>query len=86
MVKEDIGKIIFGASIGFIIGVMVMGFAIASHDHTKEIGQMVCDENHLGEFVKFDSSTKIIKCEPMPEMIPYDGGRIVIGFKEDLKW
>lgn len=54
----------------FFVGMTVNGIEL------KALGQMVCDENDMGEFKSFDSEDKIIECAPKPEYKEYDGGYI----------
>jgi hypothetical protein len=59
------------------VGVSV-GCLITYYSSTDIIGQMVCNEKGLGDFVSFDSLTKTITCKPIETKIQYDGGYIKI--------
>jgi len=66
--------LIIGAIVGLVIGAMISG--IIGAVNINEIGNMVCDENDLGAFIKFKNNK--IHCEPLEKEIPYDGGWIVV--------
>jgi len=60
--------------LGICIG-MLISPAISD---ISEIGEMVCNEKGLGDFVDFDSSSKTIECEPAKQIEKYDGGWIEV--------
>ena len=63
--------------VAFVFG-LIIGISITSvYDYTDEIGQMVCDENGLGDYRAYNGATNTIKCEPKPEKTEYGRGRVV---------
>ena len=60
--------------LGICIGILI---GLANSD-ISEIGEMVCNEKGLGDFVDFDSSSKTIECEPAKQIEKYDGGWIEV--------
>lgn len=66
-------SIIVGFGIGFILGVLATETSL----DVEVIGNMVCEEQGLGEFRAFDKENNIIDCARLPEeRIKYDGGFI----------
>ena len=61
-----------------IITIVALILCISVKNENDTLGQMICDEHNLGDYVSFDKSTKTIKCEPQENTIKYDGGYIKI--------
>jgi len=61
-----------------IIWVSILVLVLMNETQVKPIGNMVCDEQGLGEFKGFHKNSKTIKCLKEPTKIRYDGGYIQI--------
>ena len=76
--EDDNGLLLVVMFVSLGVGICTgMLISISSND-TPEIGEMVCNEKGLGDFVDFDRSSKTIECEPAKQIEKYDGGWIEV--------
>lgn len=76
--EMDVIILMFVSLIKLIIIIFLIVMFYNANTDKNAIGQMVCDDNGHGEFIKFDSYNKIIECEPKPSYQEYDGGYIKV--------
>lgn len=76
---DDIRIAIYVIAVFFIILTIIGGYSIVDkHDENVAMGQMICDEKDLGEFKEFNIIQNKVYCYEKEELIPFDGGNIVV--------
>jgi len=70
--------VIFILCLVVILSVTGMVIGLNESNEKHKLGDMVCEEQGLGEFKEFDSKNKVISCYEIDEQIPFDGGNIKV--------